>query len=138
MVSDLLDTQLAPGLASLARTRDVEAFIEWRTLDEANALSVLDTIELAQTCVDTKAPHLAESQIKIHLGSQARKARDANESFRNGDTISLDQLEINTIRDGARVNAHGWARVVDLANTMLVPENEQSRAGGAGVGADGD
>jgi hypothetical protein len=138
VVSNLLDTELAPGLACLARARSVDAFIEWRTLNETNALSVLDAIELVHTCVDPKEPQLAESQIRLHLGSLARKARDANDGFRNGDTILLDRLEVNTIRDGARVDAQGWAKIVDLANTMLVPENEQSRAGGAGVGADGD
>jgi len=138
IISDLTDTVLAPGLARLVRARGVEAFIEWRCANELHSLSVLDEVETARTPVKPPDCLLAETQMRVNLRAHARKARETSLCFRNAAFTSVNQLEAQAVRDGAEVESDGWAQVVALADTMLVPENEQSRSGGAGIGADGD
>lgn len=138
IIGDLMDTLVAPGLVRLVRARGVEAFIEWRCANELHCLSVLDEVEIAQVPVKPHDCLLAETQMRVNLHVYARKARETSLCFRKAAFTSVNQLEAQAIRDGAEVESDGWAQVVALADTMLVPESEQSRSVGAGVGADGD
>ena len=138
IIGDLSDTLVAPGLSRLVRERGIDAFVEWRCANELHCLSVLDEVEIAQAPVKPHGCLLAETQMRINLHVHARKERETNLCFRNAAFTAVNQLEAQSIRDGAEVESDGWAQVVALADTMLVPESEQSRAGGAGIGADGD
>lgn len=138
VLNDITNSAFAAGLAALCQPRGMDAVVEWQLNGEQHALCTIDELRITRTSTTDAENALAKSQMKIHSGARAHEVKRNRPSFQSPRAVALKTIEAQSIHTGVEVDDKNWQRVVALANEILVPENEQSRSGGAGVGADGD
>ena len=138
VVKNVTDAVFTAGLTGLCHSRALNAVLEWQFNEELLTLCTAEDPQMSRVQIADTQRETPASEFKLHIGTQALAAKQSNRDLKANNATTLRAIEAQSIRDGVEVDDRSWQRIVALANKILVPENAQSRAGGAGVGADED